>query len=233
MNIYNYDSETNEYLGTTEAKLDPMKTARTGEPSYLVPANATLEAPPGASTGYVACFENGAWTSKEDHRGEIYYDKETGNPVTINVIGAISETLTDLSPTPCSAWDGSQWAVDTIALKALSLSNKLAALAAYRYEKETAGITVNGAIIKTDEKSQAKLTGAWAKGQMNPAVVLRWKGENGWVIIGKSEIDAIAVVVSDYVEACYDNECAHSEVINSLMTAAEIDVYDITTGWPA
>ena len=109
---------------------------------------------------------------------------------------------------------------------------KLADLAAYRYAKEIAGIAINGTIIKTDEISQAKLTGTWATVQMNPSIEIEWKGANGWAKIKKAEIDTIAMAVSEHVEACYKNEHKHEDAIVALTTIAEIESYDITTGWP-
>jgi len=54
-------------------------------------------------------------------------------------------------------------------------------LAALRYQHETAGITLNGMTIETDRQSQSLITGAWSFSQLNPAVLIDWKGVNGWV----------------------------------------------------
>ena len=112
-------------------------------------------------------------------------------------------------------------------------SQRLIELAAYRYEKETAGITLNGAVIKTDLESQAKVDGAWSTAQMNPAVLIDFKGANGWIQIGAVEITAIAMAVSGYVQACFTNEKNHSVTISALETVEEVQAYDFTTGWPA
>jgi hypothetical protein len=108
---------------------------------------------------------------------------------------------------------------------------KLAALAAHRYAVETAGLTANGATIMTDAVSQAKLTGAWLRVQRKPTASIRWKGKDGWVTVGKAEIEALVDAVSDHVQTCFDNEYAHSEAINALTTITAVDAYDIETGW--
>jgi len=109
---------------------------------------------------------------------------------------------------------------------------KLAALAAYRYAKETGGITVSGATIKTDRESQALIAGAKLYSDLNEAVLIDWKAENGWVQINRAAIVAISQAVAAHVQACFSQEKVHSEAINALTTAAEIEAYDITTGWP-
>lgn len=150
-----------------------------------------------------------------------------------------TQTVDEISPALVDGAWTQQWEVvditdpDELAvIKAQVLADKLAALAAYRYEKETAGITVGGAVIKTDEVSQSRITGAWATAQINPDVLIDWKGENGWAQINKTAIDAISMAVSAHVQACYSKEKFHAEAINALATAADIEAYDITTGWP-
>jgi hypothetical protein len=108
---------------------------------------------------------------------------------------------------------------------------KLTALAAKRYEVETGGVTVGGMTIMSDAVSQAKLTGAWLRVQRKPSASIRWKGRDGWVTVGKAEIEALVDAVSDHVQTCFDNEYAHSEAINALTTIAAVDAYDIETGW--
>ncbi len=103
---------------------------------------------------------------------------------------------------------------------------KLAELAALRYEKETAGITIPGSVIRTDRQSQALLTGAWTAAQMNPDISIDWKGENGWTTLNKAQITAIAGAVITHVQACFTRE----KVLAALITT-DVNT-DITTGWP-
>ena len=112
-------------------------------------------------------------------------------------------------------------------------AGKLAALAAIRYEKETAGVAFAGSVILTDPLSQAKLTGAWVRVQRLPNTRINWKGATGWAEIGKAEVEAAVDAVSAHVQACFNNERAHSEAISALTTVAAIDSYDISTGWEA
>lgn len=119
-----------------------------------------------------------------------------------------------------------------------AVAGRKADLAALRYEKETAGITLAGASIRTDRESQALITGAWCRAQQNPNVLIDWKGENGWTQIDAATINAIAAAVGDHVQACFSKERMHSDALDALganpeTTVSDIEAYDISIGWPA
>lgn len=115
---------------------------------------------------------------------------------------------------------------DTIALRKVEL-------AALRYEKETSGIIVNGVSIRTDRESQGMVAGAWITMQTSPALMLNWKGTNGWVQLNAASVAAIATAVSNHVQACFNSEFVHSSSLDACTTVAAVIAYDITTGWPA
>ena len=110
---------------------------------------------------------------------------------------------------------------------------KLSDLAALRYQHETSGITLNGMQIETDRQSQALITGAWSFAQLNPSVLIDWKGVNGWIQIDAATVNVIAGAVATHVQACFTNERLHAEAINALATSEEVADYDMTAGWPA
>ena len=138
----------------------------------------------------------------------------------ITTMTASGAVIQELAPTPII------YTLET------AKAQRLNELAAYRYTKETAGITLNGAGIKTDLESQAKINGAWSAAQMNPAILIDWKGENGWIQIDAATITAIAMAVANHVQACFSNERIHALAINALTTIEEVLDYDFTTGWP-
>jgi len=109
---------------------------------------------------------------------------------------------------------------------------KIIELAALRYQHETAGITLSGMTIETNRESQALITGAWSFSQLNPAVLIDWKGTNGWVQIDAATISAIAGAVAAHVQSCFSTERVHAEAISALETSEEVSAYDLTTGWP-
>jgi len=123
------------------------------------------------------------------------------------------------------------WIVTAIPLAELR-QTKLAELAALRYQHETAGITLSGMTIETDRQSQALITGAWSFAQLNPAVLIDWKGTNGWVQIDAATISAIANAVATYVQACFSNERVLSTAIAAATTIEALNAIDLTAGWP-
>ena len=61
MLIYHYNQETQVFLGTTEALLDPLGSIAEGKDVYLIPAHATTKKPPDLSEGHIAKYINREW----------------------------------------------------------------------------------------------------------------------------------------------------------------------------
>lgn len=95
MDIYNYHPVTGELLGRRAAREDPLEPGRA-----VVPACATTEPPPTPPAGQVAVWADGAWTTVDDHRGETRYHADTGEAVTIMVLGPVPEGLLAEPPPP-------------------------------------------------------------------------------------------------------------------------------------
>jgi len=132
-------------------------------------------------------------------------------------------------------WAGNEWTYDGYWSRkdgGTVKEQKLAELAAYRYSKETAGITLSGMAIETNRESQALINGAWSFSQLNPAVLIDWKAESGWIQIDAATIAAIAGAVAAHVQSCFSTERIHAEAIAALVTSEEVQSYDITNGWP-
>lgn len=161
-----------------------------------------------------------------------------------------TERSTEVEPTeltPDWNWNGIDWVFvpqsklqltpivnnynQTNEIKLSPKEQKLKDLADYRYEKEIAGITLNGSIIRTDVGSQAKINGAWSAAQMNPAILIDWKGENGWIQIDATTITVIAMAVANHVQFCFTQERLHYDAINLLTTYEEINNYNFKSGW--
>lgn len=68
MQIYHYDAHNQAYIGTSTARPDPLEHER-----FLIPANATTEAPPDAIDGQVACWTGVSWEVTADHRNTKYW----------------------------------------------------------------------------------------------------------------------------------------------------------------
>lgn len=74
MIIYNYDSITFEYIGESQASLDPEESKKQGKDIYLIPANATDKKPPIPKTNETVIFDN-RWKIVPDYRGMYMVDK--------------------------------------------------------------------------------------------------------------------------------------------------------------
>ena len=85
MLIYNYDKKTKEYIGYSNAELDPEETNIQGKDVYLVPANATLKEPPNVKQNQIQVFRND-WYIEPDYRGQYMVDDEM-QPTEIKDIG--------------------------------------------------------------------------------------------------------------------------------------------------
>ena len=88
--IYNYHSETCEYLDRELASLDPVATKREGRDVYYAPAYATLLQPPSVSNYKVPVFENNTWVVKDDYRNE-YACNEVLDVIYIEQIGPMPQ----------------------------------------------------------------------------------------------------------------------------------------------
>lgn len=87
MLIYNYDKTTGEYLASRTADADPEATRRKGEFVPLIPANATLIAPPEYEENEIPVFENDKWVIKPDYRKNFYKVNDSFIVDSIRTIG--------------------------------------------------------------------------------------------------------------------------------------------------
>lgn len=102
-------------------------------------------------------------------------------------------------------------------------------IAAKRFEKETAGITVSNMQIATDRESQALITGAVTAFQLDPNTSITWKLGNGRATVNQAQMEAIATAVRVHVQTCFDREFALIDAVDAgTFTDAMLE-----QGWPA
>jgi len=110
----------------------------------------------------------------------------------------------------------------------------LAGVATKRWQAETGGIVVAGSPIKTDRESQAQLSSAYTSLKSGLIDDTPWKADGDtFVLVTLAGLELIAQAVATHVRACFAAEEAHCIAIAALQTQAELDAYDIDTGWPA
>lgn len=93
MEIYHLHRETGEFLGQGLADPSPREPGK-----WLIPANATTDAPPAEQAGHARVWASGAWTQVPDYRGETWWDAND-QPVEIEDLGdPADQGLTDVEP---------------------------------------------------------------------------------------------------------------------------------------
>lgn len=114
--VYKYDEITGEYLGSKEAKPNPVNHP---EP-YRLPANATFVAPPDKSDNESIVWIGSSWNIVEDKRKKDYYDPDTGKKVKIDKPNQITSVLVETKPPKNikkPKYDGSKWVEDGLVYK--------------------------------------------------------------------------------------------------------------------
>lgn len=106
--IYNYDSETGEYLSKQKARKSPLE-----DDVYLIPANATDIKPKKSQSNRVNIFSDGKWLVKLDYRGSIYYLKEDGSEFKVTDVGwELTDRYTEKPMPEYASWVDNGWLVD-------------------------------------------------------------------------------------------------------------------------
>ena len=109
-------------------------------------------------------------------------------------------------------------------------AQKKAEIASARYEREIAGVEVNGITIDTGRDSQALITGAAVAAVLDDDYSLNWKTEAGFVHLTAPEIIAVAQAVRAHVQACFDREAELCALVDAAETKEELD--EIIISWP-
>lgn len=146
MQVYKYDEQTKEYIGTEQALIDPLESELQGKTIYLLPANATFEKP-NLQEGFASVW-NDKWENIEDNRGKEYWlDTDT--------FGTPAKTMKDLGAFPADA-------VFTAPAKTLEQlkADKINELKAERDSKEVQPIEYNGNLFDFDDKARDRINSA-------------------------------------------------------------------------
>lgn len=148
MNVYKYNEDTKEYIGTEQAMLDPLETKAQGKNIYLLPANATFTAPTEPQDGYVNVWNGTAWEQVEDNRGVEYWLPDEG-------YGTPAHEMAELGPLP----EGATTTAPEKTLDELK-ADKLAEVDAWTEAKITGGFVSNasGEPVTYDSDKDTQLT---------------------------------------------------------------------------
>lgn len=103
-------------------------------------------------------------------------------------------------------------------------------IAASRYARETAGVTVDGFMVDTGRDSQALITGAALAAMLDENYSLNWKTDAGFIHLSAPEIIAVAQAVRAHVQACFDREGELVALVDTAETKEDLD--EIIISWP-
>ncbi|WP_067710497.1 tail fiber assembly protein [Erwinia sp. ErVv1] len=113
VSVYNFSSLTGEFTGTCEEYLMA---------GISIPENSTILPPPETKKNTLSIFQDGAWHTIKDHRGETIYSTIDGGAINITQPGDYPSETTSLKPsTNFDKWNGMAWITDANAQKAASI----------------------------------------------------------------------------------------------------------------
>jgi len=113
MQIYHY-ADNGEFLGSSQAKLNPLETKTQGQDVFLIPANATLIPPPVAGENEKPVFDPATdkWIVAADFRGTTYYLAD-GTKIEVAELGIAVPENAILIPLAAKYlkpyWNGEAW----------------------------------------------------------------------------------------------------------------------------
>ena len=147
MQVYKYDEQTKEYIGSEQTLINPLETELQGKTIYLLPANATFEKP-NLQDGFASVFNGTQWENIEDNRGKEYWLPE-------DKYGAPAHEMKELGPLP----EGATLTVPERTLDEVKAA-KIADLKAERDSKEVEPITYQGYSFDYDSKARERISAA-------------------------------------------------------------------------
>ena len=125
-------------------------------------------------------------------------------------------------------WNGSDWIILEKSLNEIK-SEKKSSITERRYIQETKSHPT----LDTTRESQAMINGVWSASQINPSTTINFKNRDGtWVNVDATAINAIANGVIEHVQACFNNEKALYDLVDSATTSAEVLSINVNSGWP-
>lgn len=210
--IYKYDEKTKEYLGKTEALLDPLETQLQQKEIYLLPANATFVAPT-TQEGYVSVFKEDTWENLEDNRGKEYWLPE-------DKYGAPAREMKELGPLP----EGAMLTAPERTLDEVK-ADKVQSLKAERDSKEVEPITYNGNSYDYDDKARERINAAIIALDVQGAdAYIDWTtADNADVKVTANDLRMVIAMVANRSNALHIAYREAKAKVEQAITVAEVE----------
>ena len=200
MQIYHYHPNTFEYVGSSVADPDPLDPGR-----WLIPRNATAQAPPTPGEGFKAVWTVAGWTVVSSSTPEPEEPIQTIDELKELKINSVN-----------SIRDG-----------------RIAAGVLYTFPGDVPG-TVQTRDLTDHRNIQANASAAQMYLlNSQPAAEMQFRDMEDVVhTLTATEMVQMCSHVMGYGQAIYSASWAHKDAISELGTVEAVSAYDVTTGWP-
>jgi|CXWL01.2.fsa_nt_gi hypothetical protein len=138
----------------------------------------------------------------------------------------------DVDPLPRQGWTATQqngeWQFLPEPPITIAPETRAVAIAAERFVREAAGVSVDGLTIETTRDSQSLISGMAISAILDPEYKCSYKAVAGFIELTSAQILGVATAVRSHVQACFDRE-------KFLLEAVETGTYTddmLTEGWP-
>ena len=226
MKIYNFNKITGEFLGESTAHIDPLETQQQEKNVYLMPANATLIAPPTVNKNEVAIFNGEQWEIKKDFRGQKVFNKNSREETTIKNIGEIDANFTKIAPAnEYQVWsnESNKWVIDE-SKRAIILRQLKDNINFERDSKGYEPIEYNNKLYKADVISQNDITTAALQSLAYPNLFPKqWISEDGAVELSVADIQGIALAIGNRRQTLVYEATTKKEALEALSTEQLIE----------
>lgn len=221
LTVFNFTHDTKEFIGSADAYIPP----NTGLPDFC-----TLVSPSEQKIGFTYIWKENEWVLMEDHRGEVVFDKTSGQKIIITELGALPESVTTISPANAfDYWNGEGWQPSVSDAK----HAKIQQIKAHRDTLTADYIIIDGHHFHSDASSriqQLSLTKMGQAKQVPPG--LMWQTKNHGLIELTNEIAAqFETVTLEHDMRLFANAQRHIAAVEALEDIQAVLDYDYTPGW--
>lgn len=212
MQVYRYDEQTKEYIGTEQALIDPLESELQGKEIYLLPANATFEKP-NLQDGFASVFNGIQWENIEDNRGKEYWlDTDT--------FGTPAKTMKELGAFPANA-------VFTAPVKALDelKADKINEFKFKRDSLEVEPISYQGYRFDYDSKARDRISAAIIALELQgEGAIIEWTtADNADTPVTANDLKMIIAAVAVRSNKLHTAYRVSKEKVEAATTAADVE----------
>ena len=211
MQVYKYDEQTKEYIGTEQALIDPLETELQGKTIYLLPANATFENP-NLQDGFASVFDGTQWENIEDNRGKEYW-------LDTDSFGTPAHTMKDLGAFPANA----VFTAPTKTLEQLK-QDKILALKTIRDTEEVKPIAYKGNLFDFDDKARDRINSAIIALSITGQSIEWTTANNTNVLVTADDLRMVIAAVAVRSNKLHTAYRAAKEKVEAAQNKADIEI---------